>query len=165
MKQLSALCTLLLLAPCPACFSREKPKPESAPAQAQEQGVADEATTRGGVKGGEVSYLSKYATPANGKEVLEDIIAENSAVIVDFYADWCGPCKRLGKYLEDTAGKFPTVIFVKVNVDTFKAVASAHSIQSIPVILFYRDGKQVLRETGTSIISHMTNEINKLLLS
>ena len=69
------------------------------------------------------------------KEKLEDII--NKGVwIVDFYADWCGPCKMLGPVLESMDANI-----LKINVDTHESLAASFGVMSIPTICFFKDGE------------------------
>ena len=69
------------------------------------------------------------------KEKLEDVI-KNDIWIVDFYADWCGPCKILGSVLESM-----DVNILKINVDTHEDLATTFGVMSIPTICFFKDGE------------------------
>lgn len=68
-------------------------------------------------------------------EKLEDVIS-NGVWVVDFYADWCGPCKMLGKVLEELDNNI-----LKINVDTHEDLARRFGVMSIPTIIFYKDGE------------------------
>lgn len=68
--------------------------------------------------------------------------------IVDFYADWCGPCKMLGPVLEEVAEENTDIKFVKVNVDEAMEVASKYGIMSIPNVIMFKDGEAVNRFVG-----------------
>ena len=73
----------------------------------------------------------------------------NALVVVDFYADWCGPCKMLGPVLEKAAENHPGVVFIgKVNVDQAPDLAAAQGVSGIPDVRIYRDGREVDRFVG-----------------
>lgn len=64
-------------------------------------------------------------------------------VLVDFFADWCGPCKMIAPILETFASKHPDVKVLKVNVDEEQELAAKYSIMAIPTLMVYKNGKQV----------------------
>lgn len=65
-------------------------------------------------------------------------------VLVDFYADWCGPCKRLAPLLEEISG----IEVVKVNVDLFPNIAQRYGIMSIPTLILFNEGNEIKKEIG-----------------
>lgn len=76
---------------------------------------------------------------------------ENSKipVVVDFYADWCGPCKMLGPIFEKISADYEgKVKFVKVNVDEVGEVAAKFNVMSIPTMIFFKEGKSVAQQMG-----------------
>jgi thioredoxin 1 len=76
---------------------------------------------------------------------------KNSAipVLVDFYADWCQPCKRIAPYLEEIAAENNGSILVcKVNVDQNQSLAAAHSVMSIPFVMCFKNGKVHKQSVG-----------------
>ncbi|NLV90119.1 MAG: thioredoxin [Tenericutes bacterium] len=75
-----------------------------------------------------------------GKEFDNEI--KEGIVLVDFYADWCGPCKMLAPILETLASKHPKVKVLKVNVDEEQELAMKYSIMAIPTLMVYKNGKQ-----------------------
>ena len=75
-------------------------------------------------------------------ERLEDVIKEG-VWIVDFYADWCGPCKMLGPVLESMDANV-----LKVNVDSHEELAASFGVMSIPTICFFKDGELKRKEIG-----------------
>lgn len=85
----------------------------------------------------EIIYLKK-------EDNLEEIV-KGKTCIVDFYADWCGPCKMLGKVLEKVEDK---VQVIKVNVDDLRDLAIEHGVMSIPQIEFYKDGEMISKKIG-----------------
>ncbi len=85
--------------------------------------------------------------------------------IVDFYADWCGPCKKVAPIMEDLAKEYKgKIIFYKVNVDNEKPVAQAFGIQSIPSILFIPKKGQPQMSVGLMPKSGYVNAIKQVLL-
>ena len=69
-------------------------------------------------------------------------------VFVDFYADWCGPCKMLGPVVEELAGETPDVTFVKVNVDDLPEIAQKYGIMSIPALFVFKNGEVAGQSLG-----------------
>ena len=107
-----------------------------------------------------VIYLQSVVTKTeNAVTKFNNMIAQGN-VVVDFYADWCGPCKVLASTIGQIAPQYPNVTFLKVNTDMFPALASG--IRSIPTVVFYKNGKQVHRQTGALNRQQMTSLINKL---
>lgn len=72
---------------------------------------------------------------------------QGELVIVDFYADWCGPCQMLAPILEQLDGELPVKI-VKINTDFVPEIARMFRVMSIPTLLLFKDGKFVKRELG-----------------
>lgn len=62
---------------------------------------------------------------------------------MDFTASWCGPCKRIAPFFEELSAKYPSVTFIKVDVDDLDMVAGAAGIRAMPTFLIYKDGKPV----------------------
>ncbi|MGO8753321.1 MAG: thioredoxin [Thermoguttaceae bacterium] len=68
------------------------------------------------------------------------VLKSNVPVLVDFYADWCGPCQRLAPVLEELARETPGAKIVKVNVDQSPSLASEYGVDSIPSLRVFRNG-------------------------
>ena len=81
----------------------------------------------------------------NAAEFEETI--KNGVTLVDFFADWCGPCKMLAPVLEEVSALYPDVEFVKVNVDDNMDLAERYGIMSIPTVYMFKDN-EVLAKTG-----------------
>ena len=79
---------------------------------------------------------------------FENVIKVQKLVIIDFYADWCGPCKMLSPVIANMAKEFPNINFYKVNVDRESVLARKMNIQSIPTVMFYKQGQLVNQFTG-----------------
>ena len=82
---------------------------------------------------------------------FDSIIKKPSLTVVDFYADWCGPCKQIAPKFEQLSTKFPSVNFVKVNVDEAKEIASKYSVRAMPTFLFFKNGTKVNEVVGADI--------------
>ncbi len=72
----------------------------------------------------------------------------NGAVLVDFFADWCGPCRMVAPILEKLATENSDVTICKVNVDDEPELARRYGIMSIPTMLFFKDGQMVDKSVG-----------------
>jgi thioredoxin 1 len=83
-------------------------------------------------------------------DAFTKIINDHSMVIVDFYAEWCPPCKKFGPIFERVAAQEPNILFVKVNTATFKDLADEYGVKSIPYIIFFKDGKSIYRHNAPS---------------
>lgn len=84
-------------------------------------------------------------------------------VLVDFYADWCGPCKMLAPVLEGIADKMEQVSFYKLNVDMSLDIAGRFNVQAIPNLVIFKDGKAVDQIIGFVPENEIVNRLNKLL--
>lgn len=69
------------------------------------------------------------------------VLKENKSVFVDFYADWCGPCKMVGPLVEELSKEETDVKFVKVNVDDNPDIAQRYGIMSIPTLIAFKNGE------------------------
>jgi len=88
-----------------------------------------------------------HLTDANfKKEVLESSLP----CLVDFWAEWCGPCRRVGPIVEELAGEYEGKIKIaKLNIDEGQKTASTYGVMSIPTLMFFKDGKVVEQIVGT----------------
>lgn len=85
----------------------------------------------------------------NKDETFDEIINGNTPVIVDFYADWCAPCKIQGPILEEIETELgEQVRIVKINVDYEDQLANKYGIQSIPTIMVFKNGKTIWKAVG-----------------
>ncbi len=78
-------------------------------------------------------------------EFEEEVLKSKEIVLVDFYADWCGPCKMLSPILEEIADEHN---IYKVNVDDEEELAYKYGVMSIPCVIAFKDGKELKRSIG-----------------
>ena len=75
-------------------------------------------------------------------------IISNGKVLIDFWADWCGPCRMIGPIVEEVAAEVSDVTVAKVNVDDYPELAVKHGVMSIPTLLYLKDGQVVDTSVG-----------------
>ncbi len=79
---------------------------------------------------------------------FNDIVQNNAMVLVDFWADWCGPCKSFAPVFEAAAAKHSDVVFAKVNTEKQQALAGHFGIRSIPTLMIFRDQIIIFSQAG-----------------
>lgn len=77
-----------------------------------------------------------------------DAVLKSELVIVDFFAEWCGPCKVISPFVESLQSDYSSVLFAKVDVDQAQAVASKYKVSSMPTFVYFHKGKEVNRVVG-----------------
>ena len=90
-------------------------------------------------------------------ENLNELVS-NGVHVVDFYADWCGPCKMMGTILE----QLENVSIIKINMDKHQELAKEYGIMSIPTLIFFKDGKEVKKEIGFKSKEEIENILNNI---
>ena len=93
-------------------------------------------------------------------ESFKQLISSSTPVLVDFYADWCSPCKTMSAVLVKVKEvQADNIRIIKINVDKNRSTALKYSIQSIPTLMIFKDGKQLWRQSG--VVSE--GELNRII--
>lgn len=90
-----------------------------------------------------VRRFGEIFTVQDAKDFETKVKNSKDPVIVDFYADWCGPCRLLAPKLETAIGTEPKIHLAKINVDELDQLASEHQVKTIPHVVGYKNGKIV----------------------
>lgn len=83
------------------------------------------------------------------------MIPQEGKVIVDFWAQWCGPCKMMMPVLEKYSAEDEAINVVKINVDEEAAIAAKYNIRSIPTFVLFEDGEVVARQSGAMSVEQL----------
>jgi thioredoxin 1 len=92
---------------------------------------------------------------------LEDLLAEHNVALVDFHAEWCGPCKMLEPTVEEIAAETDAAV-LKVDIDELQAVARDAGVRSVPTLAFYEGGEEAERVVGVQDKSNLVGIIEQL---
>lgn len=97
------------------------------------------------------------------KEEFNVLTKKESIVLIDFYANWCGPCKMLTPVLEQFAEKTAGEVEIyKVDVDENPELCGQFNISSIPTLLFFKNGKLIFKELGFRSLDYLIEILNKV---
>jgi thioredoxin 1 len=95
---------------------------------------------------------------------FQEIINDNKPVLVDFYADWCQPCKMVAPILKQVKDQLgDQVKIIKINVDTNQSVSAKYNIRSIPALLLFKSGKIVWNKVGVASAGEIIKNINETI--
>lgn len=106
------------------------------------------------------------ALEIKGFKVIDNVLfSENVPVVVDFYADWCGPCKVYSPVFHEVAAKYaPNILFVSINVDNYPEISNAYKVQNIPCTVFLgTEGTEIGKEVGILTAEKLESYINQLI--
>ena len=93
---------------------------------------------------------------------FQDIIADNTPVLVDFFTEWCGPCKMMKPVLEELKKKMGNkIIILKIDIDKNISLSSEYRIQSVPTLVLWKQGEIIWRQSGALSL----NELEQILSS
>ena len=100
----------------------------------------------------------------NDSNFDETVINSDKTVIVDFWAEWCGPCRMVAPIIEEISNEFEgKVIVAKCDVDSSPGVAAKFGIRNIPTILFFKDGKIADKQVGAVPKGNFVTKLNALI--
>lgn len=95
---------------------------------------------------------------------FNEVIAQDKPVVLDFWATWCGPCKKIAPLIEELAAEYEgKAIIGKVNVEDEDGLASQFGIRNIPTVLFIKNGNVVDKQVGACPKSELENKLSALL--
>lgn len=96
----------------------------------------------------------------NSENFESEVLNANETLLVDFYADWCGPCKMMAPVIEELAEELQGKAKVgKINVDESTDTATQYDVMSIPTIIIFKNGKEVKRFIGVRDKQELLNEV------
>lgn len=105
--------------------------------------------------------MTKKITDQNFKK---EVLNSEKPVVVDFWADWCGPCKALGPVINKLAEEYKEKLkIVKLNVDQNKNTAGKYGIQGIPTLLFFKNGEVEKKITGAKQYGQLKKEFDNFI--
>lgn len=97
-------------------------------------------------------------------ENIKEIINSGKPVVIDFWAEWCGPCRLVGPFIEELANEYEGKVIVgKMDVDDNVDTPQVYGIRNIPTILFFKDGQVVDKQVGAAQKSVLSAKIDALL--
>ena len=91
-----------------------------------------------------------------------EVLDQKGLVLIDFWAEWCGPCRMVGPIVEELAKDNEAVKIGKMNVDNNKEIPMKYGVRSIPTLLFLKDGEEVHRHVGVTTKAVLQAKIDEL---
>ena len=93
----------------------------------------------------------------------DDISSQSNLVLVDFWAEWCGPCKQISPILEEIANEKDNLNILKLNIDENPATPQKYNVRGIPTLMLFKDGKLIDTKIGSLPKSSLEDWINSYL--
>ncbi|VXC21521.1 Thioredoxin [Flavobacterium sp. 9AF] len=93
---------------------------------------------------------------------FNSLINQKELVLVDFYAEWCGPCKTMSPILQETKAVLKdNVRIIKINVDQYQDLASEFSVRGVPTLILFKEGKMLWRQSGVVSSKDLVSIVNQ----
>lgn len=92
----------------------------------------------------------------NGED-YQTLINQNTLVLIDFFAEWCGPCLKLMPIIKKVSEIKKNIYFCKINVDDYNFLLPKYKVVSLPTLIFYQNGKEIKRKNGFCYESELLN--------
>jgi thioredoxin 1 len=97
------------------------------------------------------------------KTAFSELIAGDQPVLIDFFAEWCGPCKMMPPVLKDVKSKMgDQVKVVKIDIDKNQALAGRYQVQSVPTLMIFKNGEIVWRQSGVRPAHEIVKKLTEL---
>jgi thioredoxin 1 len=98
----------------------------------------------------DVQHNARTVEQVETDSFASEVLDSDRPVLVDFYADWCGPCQQLAPVLDDLAADTPDVKVVKVNIDDSRQLAKTYQVRSVPTLMVFKQGEMVAHHRGAA---------------
>ncbi|QJC36124.1 thioredoxin [Enterobacteriaceae endosymbiont of Donacia cincticornis] len=109
-----------------------------------------------------MQYKNNIIINLNDKNFQQEI-NKNNLVLVDFWAEWCNPCKIFSKVLEEVSLEYKNIVFAKLNIENYKTITEKYNIRSVPTILLFNNGNIIDKIIGSITKIQLKNFLNKNL--
>ena len=108
------------------------------------------------------AFMKTFVMPTSANETYSDIINNTIPVLVDFSAEWCGPCKMMAPILKELHGILGNAVrILKIDVDRNPKLAAQHNISGVPTLMLFQKGKVLWRQSGVMPASQLVNVIKQ----